>query len=246
VLSGGKEVSVKEKLKGLEALQTVDLQILDLQKAGEAYPKRLAELDAELAGARSALEADRARLNENEKLRRDKDAEIVSEKDKTKKWESRLAEMRTTREYAALAREIDISKKAILNLEEENKALVEVAQTIRNSLVEKEAELRRREDGSAAERSELSEKIGSLANQIRELTEKRGEASKAADPELVGRYEFVRKKKGQGVVPVINGICKGCKMRLPPQLQNILRAGATIETCPSCQRLIYSEEAMKD
>ena len=35
-------------------------------------------------------------------------------------------------------------------------------------------------------------------------------------------------------------------MRLPPQLQNILRSGATIESCPSCQRLIYAAELMKD
>ena len=88
-------MSVKEKLKGLEALQTVDLQILDLQKAGEAYPKRLAELDSELASARGALDAERTRLTDNEKLRRDKEAEIAAEKDKTKKWEGRLADRKS-------------------------------------------------------------------------------------------------------------------------------------------------------
>ncbi|MBI5546966.1 MAG: hypothetical protein HY901_24040 [Deltaproteobacteria bacterium] len=239
-------MSVKERLKELEALQSVDLQILELQKAGEAYPKRLAELDAELGAARAAAEAERARLADNEKARRDKDAEITSEKDKTKKWEARLAEMRTTREYAALAREIDISKKAILNLEEENKALLETAIAIKTALADKEAELRRREDGSAAERAELSEKVGTLSGQVRELNEKRAEVAKAADPELVSRYDVVRKKRGSGVVAVVNGICKGCNMRLPPQLQNILRSGATIEYCPSCLRLIYAAEIMKD
>jgi predicted nucleic acid-binding Zn-ribbon protein len=230
----------------LEALQAVDLQILDLQKAGEAYPKRLAELDAELASARSAAEAERARLAENEKARRGKDQEVSSEKEKTKKWEARLAEMRTTREYAALAREIDISKKAIANLEEENKLLVEQATAVKNALADREADLRRREDGSAAERADLAQKIGALTNQIRELSEKRAEVAKGADAELVGRYDFVRKKRGTGLVPVVNGICKGCNMRIPPQLHNILRSGATIESCPSCQRLIYAAEVMKD
>jgi predicted nucleic acid-binding Zn-ribbon protein len=239
-------VSVKEKLKGLEALQTVDLQILDLQKAGEAYPKRLAELDAELAAARAALEAERARLADNEKARRGKEQEVGSEKEKTKKWESRLAEMRTTREYAALAREIDISKKAILNLEEEQHALLDASTAIKAALDARDAELRGREDGSAAERTELAGKIGSLTDQIRELAEKRAEVAKGADPELVVRYDFVRKKRGTGIVPVLNGICRGCNMRIPPQLHNILRSGATIESCPSCQRLIYAAELMKD
>ena len=44
-----------------------------------------------------------------------------------KKWEARLAEQRSTREYAALAREIDIAKKANLTMAEE---LVELGKTL--------------------------------------------------------------------------------------------------------------------
>jgi predicted nucleic acid-binding Zn-ribbon protein len=235
-------VSVKEILKGLHALQKVDLEILELQRAGDAHPKRLAELDQQLAGARAAVEVERGRAAENERARRDKEAEIQSEKEKVKKWETRLGDMRTTREYAALAREIDIAKKAILNLEEELKALVDQAGELRRALADREAELRRREDGTAAERTDLTAKIGSLASQVKGLSERRAEVAKNADPAIVGRYDAIRKKRGSGVVPVVNGICKGCNMRLPPQLQNILRSGATIEACPSCQRLIYASE----
>jgi predicted nucleic acid-binding Zn-ribbon protein len=235
-------VSVKEILKGLHALQKVDLEILELQRAGDAHPKRLAELDQQLAGARAGVEVERGRTAENERARRDKEAEIQAEKEKVKKWESRLSDMRTTREYAALAREIDIAKKAILNLEDELKALVDQAGEFKRALADREAELRRREDGTAAERTDLTAKIGSLASQVKELSEKRAEVAKNADSAIVGRYDAIRKKRGSGVVPVVNGICKGCNMRLPPQLQNILRSGATIEACPSCQRLIYASE----
>jgi uncharacterized protein len=239
---GGRTVSVKEILKGLHALQRVDLEILELRRAGDAHPKRLAELDQQLASARAAVESERGRLADNERARRDKESEIQAEKDKIKKWEARLADMRTTREYAALAREIDIAKKAILNQEDELKALVDQVAEIKRALGEKEAELRRREDGTAAERTDLTGKIGSLTSQVKELAEKREQVAKTAEPTLVGRYDAIRKKRGSGVVPVVNGICKGCNMRIPPQLQNILRSGASIEACPSCQRLIYASE----
>ncbi len=235
-------MSVKEILKGLHALQKVDLEILELQRAGDAHPKRLAELDQLLSGARAGVESERGRLSDNERARRDKEAEIQAEKDKVKKWESRLSDMRTTREYAALAREIDIAKKSILNLEEELKALVEQVAELKRALVEREAELRRREDGTASERAELTSRIGSLTSQVKELSEKRGTVAKSADPALVLRYDSIRKKRGSGVVPVVNGTCRGCNMRVPPQLQNILRSGATIEVCPSCQRLIFASE----
>ena len=44
--------------------------------------------------------------------RRTLEQNIAEEKDKVRKWETRLSEQRSTREYAALAREIDIAKKA--------------------------------------------------------------------------------------------------------------------------------------
>jgi len=35
-------------------------------------------------------------------------------------------------------------------------------------------------------------------------------------------------------------------MNIPPQLYNVLQRGQTVETCPSCHRIIYWEEIMKD
>lgn len=234
-------MSVKESVKQLQALQAIDTEVLELQRAGEAHPKRLAELDAELAAARSKLEAERTRLSDNERLRREKETEVQSEKEKIKKWEARLAEQRTTREYAALAREIDIAKKAVLTLEDEYKAMLAQAEEVKRLLADRQAEYARREDGSAAERAQLAQQIAALSGQVGELTEKRNEMAKDIDPGLCGRYDSVRRKRGTGLAAVTNGVCKGCHMRAPPQLQNILRAGV-IESCPSCQRLIYADE----
>ena len=48
------------------------------------------------------------------------------------------------------------------------------------------------------------------------------------------------------MVGVKNGTCRGCNMNIPPQLYIVLQRGATIETCPSCHRIIYWEDLMKD
>lgn len=237
-------MSVKEKLKALEALQNVDVEALELQRAGEAYPKRLSALDAELSKAKDVVEAERSRLAQNEAARRQKEQDVASEKDKVKKWEGRLAELRTTREYAALAREIDIAKKVNLNFDEELKLLGAEHEELKKTLAGREGEFRHKEDASAAERASLSEKIGTLNAALRELAEKRAEVSTRVEPALLAKYDAIRKKKGQGVVPVAGGTCRGCNMRIPPQLNNILRSGATIESCPSCQRLIYAAEVL--
>jgi predicted nucleic acid-binding Zn-ribbon protein len=63
----------------------------------------------------------------------------------------------------------------------------------------------------------------------------------ACEAGLVAKYERIRQKRGGvGVAPVIRGTCKGCQMNIPPQMANLLRTGAEIQTCPSCHRFIYA------
>ena len=65
-------------------------------------------------------------------------------------------------------------------------------------------------------------------------------------PDVLKRYGNIRMRRGLAVVSVRNGTCQGCNMNIPPQLYNVLQRGQTVETCPSCHRIIYWEEIMKD
>src|SRR5689334_13498075 len=103
---------LQEKLKGLVELQKVDMEIVALRKSSEALPRQMAELEKELQSAKSVVDAERERFADLERQKRTLEQNLVDEKDKVKKWEQRLAEQRSTREYSALAREIDIAKKA--------------------------------------------------------------------------------------------------------------------------------------
>lgn len=239
-------MSVKEKLKSLEALQSLDVEILELKKAGEAHPKRLAELDAELAKTRLAADAQRTKLAENEKARSEKQEHIQEEKEKVKKWEARLAEMRTTREYAALAREIDIAKKANINLEDELKQLTAQADEIKRELTALETALKEREKATASERKMLNEKIAALDARIAELNEGRAALTEKVEAPLLKRYETIRQRRGTALAQVEAGVCRGCQMRLPPQMFNMLLSGNVIESCPSCNRLVYYKKPSKD
>src|SRR5256885_12192852 len=62
---------------------------------------------------------------------------ISEEKDKVKKWEGRLTEQRSTREYSALAREIDIAKKSNLRSEEHTSELQSPCNLVCRLLLEK-------------------------------------------------------------------------------------------------------------
>ena len=103
---------------------------------------------------------EQARLDANERERRQLESLLGMERDKVKKWEGRLGEIRTPREYAALSREIDIAKKTNDGQSEQVKELTAQAAEIQKALEAKEEELSEREAAAQAEVEEIAKKTG--------------------------------------------------------------------------------------
>ncbi len=237
---------MREKLKALAELQKVDLEIASLRKSAEIYPKQVAELEKELAAARSAVEAERARLADIERQRRTLEQNITDEKDKVKKWEQRLAEQRSTREYAALAREIDIAKKSNVTMGEELVELGKTLNTAREAVKSKEGEFAAKQDQLAGRMAELKAKSAGSDGAVKELEAKRAASAVTVDKVLLQKYDTVKKRRLPALVAVnAPGTCQGCNMNVPPQLYNTLRSTLGMDVCPSCHRIIYAAEALE-
>jgi uncharacterized protein len=236
---------LREKLKALAELQQVDLEVAALRKSADIHPRQLAELERELGAARSAVEAERNRVADIERQKATLEQNIAAEKDKVKKWEARLAEQRSTREYSALAREIDIAKKANQTMSDE---VVELAKTLagaREAVKAREAEFATRQEQLTTRMNDLRGKLADSEKQVKELEGKRAGVSGAVDSNLLRRYEAIRKKKLPALVGVVAGTCQGCNMNVPPQLYNNLRVSLGTDVCPSCHRIIYAVEALE-
>lgn len=236
---------MQEKLKALSELQTVDVEIAARKKSVEVYPKQMGELEKQLADARAAVEAERTRLTEIERQRRTLEQNIVEEKDKVKKWEARLSEQRSTREYAALAREIDIAKKANQTMAEELIELTKSQNGARDAVKAKEQELAAKQTDIGTKMVAIRKKIDESKVEIGALDAKRQKAAGTVDAKLLQRYEAVRKKRMPALASVKSGICQGCNMNVPPQLYNTLCATLSTDLCPSCHRIIYAAEALE-
>jgi predicted nucleic acid-binding Zn-ribbon protein len=230
----------RDKLRGLEELQKVDLRIRDLAQQAEKHPARLKQIEAERNQARAAVDAQRGRLADNERARRQNEQLLHLEKEKVRKWESRLSELKTPREYAALARELDIAKKTNQTADEEIKRLSAEYEEIRKGLGALEAALAEKEAVVQSEGKQIQEVLGGLQGQMTELENERAAVVARCDRALVAKYERIRKQRGGlAVVPVVGMTCKGCQRNLPPQMANNLRTGNEILTCPNCHRFIY-------
>ena len=236
---------MQDKLKPLIALQKVDLEVASLRKSAEVYPKQMGDLEKVLASARAALEGERAQLLEVERQKRALEQTITDEKDKVKKWEARLTEQRSPREYSALAREIEIAKKAQLSMAEQIVEMGKTQATAREAVRLKEQETAGRTDQTSGQLRELKERALALDGQMKELEEKRATAAALVDSTLLRRYDSVRKKRMPALVTVNAGTCQGCNMNVPPQLYNTLAVSLGVDLCPSCNRMICAAAALE-
>jgi predicted nucleic acid-binding Zn-ribbon protein len=238
-------LSLREKLKALEELQQIDLDLGEARARLAEIPARRAKVDQAVAVARKAYDEEKARLDANERERRQIESLLGMERDKVKKWEGRLGEIRTPREYAALSREIDIAKKSNDTQSEQVRTLAAAAAELAKVVDEKGEALSEREMAAQAELAEIDKAHASEEERIAALEARRAESAKAVDPGLLGKYENIKKRRaGIAVAPVVGMTCKGCHRNIPPQLAITLQRANSIETCPNCHRIIYSAEAV--
>ncbi len=230
----------RDTIATLERLQTIDIDIEALTKQADTGPARIGDLESQVAKARLAADQERGRLADNERARRHLENQLTDDREKAKKWESRLPQLKHPREFAALEREVEGLKKSNAAAEEELARLTLDAEPVKAALRVKEGELAEREAALAKEAGSLKRNENKLRNQIAELQASRDEARKHVDPRMYATYEQIRKRRGgRVIVTMVNETCSGCNRRLAPQTANRLRSGA-IESCPACLRIVHS------
>ncbi|WP_242394629.1 zinc ribbon domain-containing protein [Anaeromyxobacter oryzisoli] len=237
--------SLREKLKALEELQRIDLESNEVKGELDAIPARRAEVDRGVLEARRAYDDEKSRMEGNERERRQLESLLGLERDKVKKWEGRLGEIKTPREYAALSREIDIAKKANESQAEHVKELAEQAGEVQKALAAKGEALAEREEGAQSDAKALDTARADAEQRLQALESRRAEAAKSVDPALLAKYEHIKKRRGGvAVTQVVGMTCHGCYRNIPPQLAITLQRANSIETCPNCNRIIYAAEAV--
>src|SRR6266403_3040529 len=169
----GRRTLSREKLKALEELQQVDLKIRDLSIEAEKHPARLRQIEAERNQAKTHLDTTRGRLADNERARRQNEQLLQLEKDKVRKWESRLSELKTPREYAALARELDIAKKTNQTAEEEIRRLSGEYEDLKKGTADLERALAEKEAVVESEGKQIQDVLSGLQGQVQVLEKER-------------------------------------------------------------------------
>ncbi|HZV33343.1 MAG TPA: C4-type zinc ribbon domain-containing protein [Verrucomicrobiae bacterium] len=229
-----------EAIEKLLILQDRDRQIMRMKTELSRIEPERAQLTAKTTSAQNNLEAAKLRVKQIESERKKLELEVEGKKQQIEKYSLQQFQTKKNEEYRALAHEIELCKKDIIKLDDQQIELMEKAE-----LAQKEVqaanqvanEAKKLLDGQVAD---LKKREENLKKELGELEANRQQLAEAVDEGARSRYERLLKNKGSNVVVgVQHGVCGGCHMKVPAQLIVSAQAQQEIITCSNCGRILY-------
>ena len=230
-----------EQVELLKKVQAIDVQILEIERQKGDIPQKLEELTRQREQERAdidtakeslvALDADKARIEK----------EVAFDRDSLKNFEDKTKNVGSTDAYEAALKELDTRRKIIRDKEDEVIRLMEQTETVNKKIAQLENDFEEIGTKYEEQETELKKRVDQIEQDSAELRAERDGVTAGVDGALLTRYDRVFKQRdGIGIAPIVNEVCQGCYMGIPPQIANDARAGKEgVQTCPNCGRIIY-------
>jgi predicted nucleic acid-binding Zn-ribbon protein len=230
-----------------EIIQLTDLQVIDLKIAGldeEIYAGQAAidKLLGTIEERQASIEELKAKIEAAEARQRELEAEQEDEMGRIKDRQSKLMQVQTNREYHSLLKEIEDGKKANKEREEEAIHLMEQIESLTIIMDEQKGVSQGDDKQLALETKKVKGEAAKLNEKKEVFVKKRETMIKKFRSSLLKKYDMLRERRnGRAVVGVVNGVCQGCFMNIPPQQFNDLLKGEKMLFCPTCNRILYHQ-----
>ncbi|MBI3850329.1 MAG: hypothetical protein HY298_08585 [Verrucomicrobia bacterium] len=235
-----------ETIEKLLILQNRDLKIIRLKNELARLEPERQSLNARAASAQSGLEAAKLRGKLIDTERKKLELEVDARKQLIEKYSLQQFQTKKNDEFKALAHEIEMCRKDITKLEDQQLDLMEQGEAAQNGVTaasQKGNETKKLVD---AQIIALSAREESLRKELAEVESGRAELVAAIDDIARARYERLLKHRGENVVVgVQHGVCGGCHMKLPAQVLVSCQAEQEIVTCINCGRILYYTRDME-
>ncbi|MDR0356084.1 MAG: C4-type zinc ribbon domain-containing protein [Deltaproteobacteria bacterium] len=231
---------MQETILKLINLQNLDNKIRLWHQTSVEGPGKIDSARKKLTALENQLQELEAKLAENSDAQKELKEVIAQWAQRKDTNQSRQLKARNTEEYRAVVKESEAIVQTQTAKDDELLILMAEAEKLESNLpglrsdiaeetksfLEKEAEIlaiiadgQKNESGALREREELVPRIPA---------------------QILAQYSMIAKsREGQGIAPVVQGMCRCCRLSIPPQLYNELQRSDKIISCPNCSRILY-------
>lgn len=231
-------------------LQELDNALRQITAELSDIPRLIEQVEKKIKADSDLVVRAKERLAQNQKKRRDLEAEVKDLKAQIARYKRQLNEVKSNKEYTSLLKEIQETQDKIDRLEEEiiRELLVadEIEEEIRSANLKQKNEAEHLKQEIAA----LTQRKQALEAEKDQLSRKREELVPGIAKSQLQLYQSIaRKRAGIALSRVIEEFCSMCQLRIRPQMLNEIRDRSKLHLCESCGRILYfdySEESREE
>lgn len=231
---------MKEAIKNLMDLQAIDLDVQKIDGQMADGHGELLAIKKRIEDGFTTIDDYKEQFEQGDKRRRELEATLADESERIKDRQTKLMSIQTNREYQSILKEIEDTKTANLQREEELTLLMEQSELIQKKIEELGKRCTDMEAQLEEDTKRVAQEAAKLESEKSKITKTRDAQAKKVDAKYLHRYEMLRSKRnGLAVTGVTRGVCRGCNMNIPPQMFNRLLKEQELLTCPTCNRMMY-------
>ena len=231
---------MNELLAQLVILQAIDKEIDQIDQAIKAEQSGLDERISALAKRETFINELQENIEMQQRESRTLEGEMADKMDHVRDRQSKMMQVQTGREQTALLKEIEDAKKSAKENEEKIVAMMVSIEQLTAQITAEKNLLKGEKELVAEETNKVRANIETINKGKKEKDGQRSEQAVKIKASVLRKYDTLRQRRnGLAVVNVVDGVCQGCFMSLPPQLFNRLLRGDELFDCPTCQRMIH-------
>ncbi len=230
---------MQKTLYSLIELQEIDLKLDKVAEERGDLPAIVENLRVTLKKNENLLKEQQEKIIQLKVDTKTLDTELGSYKEQLKKYEGQLYQVKTNKEYDAIANETENVKKKIDEIEDKILEFAETTENLEKSNDEITTNINKLKTEHKEQKAELQEKINVSAEEENLLVHEREIVKKKLTAKQMSSYIRIREaKKGTAVAYCNHGICSGCYSFIPPQKVVEIRLMKRLYNCESCGRIL--------
>lgn len=236
---------MQKTLQNLLDLQNVDANLREVRELLAALPKKLAEVEARIAGAKSELENSKAAQLGTIRDRKKYELDVEQWKERVRKYKDQTAQVKSNEAYKALQHEVQMAEAEIAKAEDRLLEQMVAAEEYDRRVKAAEKLLKEVEEVARGARAKIESDRAATEKELAELTAERSRVVADIPENLLDHYERIAKKhNGVSLAEVRDEKCSACGMRVRPHVFQEMRRRGTDEMfhCETCTRILYYVE----
>jgi predicted nucleic acid-binding Zn-ribbon protein len=238
---------LRQTLYSLIELQEIDSKLDKVYSERGDLPRKVKILHDVLEDMEKKLFSQKGEINKLKLEEKKLELDVGSMRAQLTKYENQLYQVKTNREYDAIANETENVKSTINDIENR---ILEIEESIEKNAASNESieqELINIKKEFEENSAELQEKISSSSEEENILNQERDIVEQKLTSQQMKTYERIRiAKKGMAVAYCNGGVCSGCYSFIPPQKVVEIRNMKRLYHCESCGRILVWDKNIEE